>query len=138
MKKLMVAAIALYLLAGCSGPLINMSTINAGMTKQEITSLLGQPESAMAQNGFSYLYFKIHDHAFGRDKNHYIFAFSDDKLVEFAPLPPEPEEEGLMDKALRLSRQQPATFGNETITPNAFGPGIHMDQYGRPVQLVPR
>jgi|GEM_PF-2930271 len=138
MKKLMVAAIALSLLVGCSGPLINMSTINAGMTKQEITTLLGQPESARVQNGFSYLYFKIHDHAFGRDKNHYIFAFSGDKLVEFAPLPPEYQEEGPIDKALRLSRPQPVNLGSETITPDAYGPGVHMDQYGRPVQLVPR
>lgn len=138
MKKIMVVAIALSLLAGCSGPLINLSTINAGMTKQEIILRLGDPESARVQNGFSYLYFKIHDNAFGRDKNHYIFAFKDEKLVEFAPLPPEYQEEGPIDKALRLSRPQPVSVGNETITPDAYGPGIHMDQYGRPVQLVPR
>jgi hypothetical protein len=24
-----------------------------------------------------------------------------------------------------------------TITPNAYGPGIHMNQYGQPVQLKP-
>jgi hypothetical protein len=133
MKKIFVAAIALFLLAGCSGPLINMSTINSGMTKQEVTQRLGEPESARIENGFSYLYFKIHDHAFGRDKNHYIFAFKDEKLVEFAPLPIEYQEEGPIDKALRMKNQN--QLG---ITPNAYGPGIHMDQYGRPVQLVPR
>ena len=24
------------------------------------------------------------------------------------------------------------------ITPNAFGPGVHMDQYGRVVRIIPR
>ncbi len=133
MKNIFVAAIALSLLSGCSGPLINMRTINAGMTKQEVTQRLGEPESARIENGFSYLYFKIHDHAFGRDKNHYIFSFSGDKLVEFTPLPIEYQEEGPIDKALRMKSQN--QLG---ITPNAYGPGIHMDQYGRPVQLMPR
>ncbi|MBK5273512.1 MAG: hypothetical protein JJE30_00465 [Desulfuromonadales bacterium] len=135
MNKILVATIALSLLVGCSGPLISINTINAGMTKQEVTQRIGEPESARIENGFSYLYFKIHDHAFGRDKNHYIFAFKDEKLVEFAPLPIEYQEEGPIDKALRMKRQNQNQLG---ITPNAYGPGIHMDQYGRPVQLVPR
>lgn len=139
MKKLIIVIVT-YMLAGCSGPIINLSNVNSGMTKQEIIQLLGYPESARAQNNFTYLYFKIHDHAFGRDKNHYIFAFANDKLVEFAPLPLEYQEEGPIDKALKLrnNSNQPVDLGNGIITPNAYGPGIHMDQYGRPVQLVPR
>ena len=70
------------------------------MTKNEIIGLLGEPESARIENSFSYLYFKIHDHAFGRDKNHYVFAFANNKLIEFAPLSQEMQDSGPIDKLL--------------------------------------
>jgi outer membrane protein assembly factor BamE (lipoprotein component of BamABCDE complex) len=103
MKKLIITVVV-CLIVGCSGPLINLSSVNSGMTKQEVIHLLGAPEGSSFKGDTSYLYFNIHDHAFGRDKNRYVFAFRNDKLVEFAPLPEDQQEMGPIDRALRRPR----------------------------------
>jgi hypothetical protein len=142
MKKLILAILA-FLMMGCAGPIINLSNVSPGMTKQDVIQLLGQPESVAMDKNEIILFFLVHDHAFGRDKNRYAFGFRDDKLLGFAPLPEdrqEPRDCGPVDAALgkcgnRIIVNQGDNLG---ITPNAYGPGIHMDQYGRPVQIVPK
>jgi outer membrane protein assembly factor BamE (lipoprotein component of BamABCDE complex) len=99
--KTIIAGLLLLLLAGCASHKIDLSNLTSGMSKQEITSILGKPETAGMGDGFSYLYFKIHDHAFGRDNNRYMFTFKDDRLTGFTPLPEDQQELRLVDAALK-------------------------------------
>lgn len=102
MKRVFIV-ICILCLSGCASSKVNMSSITPGMTKAEVIQVLGEPTSASLQNDFSYLFFNVHDHAFGRDRNDYVFAFSNNKLVEFAPLPEDRQKMGPIDKILRNS-----------------------------------
>jgi len=130
---------AVLALAGC-GPHFTTADLAPGMTQTEVISKLGKPKSGTLTNGEKYLIFKVNDDAFGRSDNFYAVGFKDDKLTSIAPLPESMQEMGLIDRALmgaRINQSQTIDLGNTTLTPNAYGPGIHMDQYGRPVQVIP-
>ncbi|WP_041533003.1 outer membrane protein assembly factor BamE domain-containing protein [Pelobacter propionicus] len=116
----------------------NTTDLTPGMTQAQVTQLLGKPVSATLTNGERQLIFKIHDDAFGRSDTFYAIGFKDDHLTSIAPLPEDMQEMGPIDRALR-SRGLRSNNGSSYIkTPNAYGPGVHMDQYGRPVQVVPQ
>ncbi len=138
MKKIILAVFCSVTLTGCVDR-VNTTDLTQSMTKQEVIERLGKPVSATMHDGVQQLIYNIHDHAFGRDKNLYAIGFKDNLLTSVTPLPENMQEEsgGLIDRALRIriNSNQSSELG---ITPNAYGPGIHMDQYGRPVQIVPQ
>jgi SmpA / OmlA family len=133
--KILMIIFPLVALAACA-PHLNTTDLAPGMTQQEVVQRLGKPISSTMLNGDRQLIFKIDDHAFDRDDNYYSIGFKEDRLVSIVPLPENMQEErgGLIDRAIRARIN--SNLGG--ITPNAYGPGIHMDQYGRPVQLVPQ
>jgi hypothetical protein len=136
-KILLFAAIAI--LSGCSGvPKLTTTDLTSGMSRQEVLQKFGKPVNATMSNGTNYLVYEFNDHAYGRDDNAYALGFQNDRLVSVEPLPEDQQKMGLIDRALR-SRRPRSNDGNSYIqTPNAYGPGIHMDQFGRPVQVVPQ
>ena len=102
MKPFLILCI--LVIAGCMGA--NAGKINlaaTGMTRQEIVQLMGDPDSAAARDGSDYLFYRVHDHAFGRDKNNYFFQLRDNRLVAFGPLPPDQQdrEEGFRELVKR-------------------------------------
>lgn len=102
MKRLISTIFILFGLVGCATSRVNMASIIPGMLKPDVIQLLGEPESARFKNNLYYLYFSVHDHAFGRDKNNYVFVFEDNKLIEFAPLPEDQQNLGPIDRALKM------------------------------------
>lgn len=138
MEKLLVFA-AVVFLSGCAGtPRPTTTDLSSGMTRQEVLQKYGQPVNATMSNGTDYLIYKFNDHAYGRDDNSYALGFQNNRLVSVAPLPEDQQEMGPIDRVLR-SRRHSVNYGNSYIeTPDAYGPGVHMDQYGRPVRVVPQ
>lgn len=129
-------------LVGCVAS-VNTTDLNPGMTQQEVILKLGKPVRALLSNGERFLVYKIND-TLKRSDNIIAIGFIDDKLVSILPLSEAMQEMGPIDRALRsripqIDNGSSSNNGGSYIqTPNAYGPGIHMDQYGRPVQVVPR
>lgn len=136
MKRIMLSVLCTLLVTGCVAS-VNTTDLTPGMTQQEVILKLGKPVRALLSNGERFLVYKIND-SLKRSDNIIAIGFIDDKLVSILPLSESMQEMGPVDRALR-SRKQRSNVGSSYIeTPNAYGPGIHMDQYGRPVQVVPR
>ena len=91
MKKPIVATLLMLSVCGCMSK-FTTHDINIGMTRDDVYSKLGKPEGRAFKDGKEIIYFEIHDHAFGNDKNHYAFIFKDDKLVEYFPVSEETRE----------------------------------------------
>lgn len=121
-------------LSGCGRPLMNTADIAPGITKAEMTERYGVPNITL-DNGESVYVWRIHDHAYGREYNHYSAVFKDDKLTSFLLLPKDQQEEAPRMRSFRFGGGNAVT--GAVITPNAYGPGVHIDQYGRPVKVVP-
>lgn len=100
--KTVFALAALVTLTACT-PRINIADLAPGMTRQEVTHILGKPVSASIMDSEQQLIYLIHDHAFNRDKNYYSLGFKDGKLTNVIPLPSDMQEDsgGLVDRALR-------------------------------------
>jgi len=83
MKKLFVAAIfACMLLNGCYTA-DQLNQIRIGMTKDQVVSILGKPDSTSAQANMTYYtYYLTTNSGYGRDQP-YLIRFVDDKVESF-------------------------------------------------------
>lgn len=137
MKRIILTVLCALLVTGCVDR-ITTADLTAGMTRQEVVQLMGKPASTTMLNGEQQLIYQVQDQAFDREKNFYSIGFKNDRLTNIILLPEDQQEMGLIDRALRSRRLRSNNGGSYIQTPNAYGPGIHMDQYGRPVQVVPQ
>ncbi len=88
-----IPVLLLLFLAACA-PRHNTSDLSAGMTKQEVISMLGKPVSGTMANGNQQLVFFVHDHAYGRDENYYSATFKNDRLEGITLLPEDQQDQG--------------------------------------------
>lgn len=138
------------LLFGCGTSSKHLNDIRVGMDKEEVHDILGDPQSTEANKNAEYLIYSLRD---GISKpgttivpiaynSLYFVKIIDGHVDSFGrygntsepaplPMPPPTYNNG--------NYQPPAVpSGSYIQTPNAYGPGVHMDQFGRPVQVVPR
>lgn len=77
-----ISAIAIVCCAGCASS-AQLNKIQIGMTKDEVISILGQPDSMSAQGNVEYLtYYLVADAGYGRDQP-YMVRLVDGKVESF-------------------------------------------------------
>jgi outer membrane protein assembly factor BamE (lipoprotein component of BamABCDE complex) len=149
MLKTFIGVLITTLLVGCATSSQHLNEIRIGMDKEEVHDILGDPQSTQANSDAEYLVYSLRDGISkpgttivpiaynglyfvkmigGRVDSYGRFSNS----TEPAPLP--------MSTFTPIENHQSPSqpSGSYIQTPNAYGPGIHMDQNGKPVQLVPR
>ena len=149
MFKTFIGVLITTLLVGCATSSKHLNEIRIGMDKEEVQDILGDPQSTQANREGEYLIYTLREGISkpgttivpiaynglyfvkmigGRVDSYGRFSNSN----EPAPLP--------MSTFAPAGNNQPPPQPSDSYiqTPNAYGPGIHMDQHGQPVQVVPR
>ena|SRR3989344_8737628 len=61
MARLLFTIVFIILMTGCYSMAHKMNSVNIGMTKQEVISVLGSPTSTSAKEGVEYLNYRLYE-----------------------------------------------------------------------------
>lgn len=127
-----VLVLAVLLLAGCATA-YKLNDVSVGMEKVGVVDRLGPPAATSAAGSVEVLHYWFHERGSFWDvyfgyRTAYFVRLVDGKVVEFGreirhPVKAKPVVSGAI---------QP-----DRIKEDVYGPGIHQDQFGRPVVVRP-
>lgn len=130
--RLLLLFVALVATVGCATA-YKTNALAPGMDKNRVLEIMGPPTSTSAvSGGVEVLNYRLYEenasiiYAFQRVAKPYFVTLQDGHVIAYGRLP-----------SRETLRQAPSAGGPQILRENAYGPGIHMDQYGRPVRVTP-
>ena len=121
-----------FVLVACATTSTRTNKLTIGMSRTQVEQIMGTPASTAANEKGFQLHYRLSTPSRGigylNEKQWYVVGFKDDKVVSYG---------WYSDN--NQSSTESTTVGSTAFKLNkdAFGPGIHMDEYGRAVKVTP-